>query len=196
MVRLFGFAACVVLIGLLPCCTPAHSPDEPASMGGTGVEAPAPPPAPGPAAETTAETEPEAELAEESPADALTLSHRLDPGACAPGGELEVVVDMNYVGDDPITALAIRQVVPEGWTFIEVTSGIIPAVTPRPDATGTLDFVWITTPDWPNNFSYALRVPEDADGAVSLTGQGIYRASGPELRTTPVSVEVPVEAAP
>ncbi len=177
-----GLTALVLLCLLFPgCARPTPETPETKAPGQDGATAPA-----GPSVK-----QPEPPKKPANPGDALELTHRLSPATYTPGEELEVVVNMNYVGDDPITALAIRQIVPEGWTFVAVTGGIQPAVTPRPDATGTLDFVWITTPDWPNNFSYALRAPVDAQGAVEFQGQGIYRTSGPELRTTPVLIAVP-----
>jgi len=167
-------AAVAVVCGLMPgCAQPATTPETPRSE------------------EAVTPTPPEEAPAPDNPADALKVSHRLSPEAYKPGEEIEVVVDMDYVGDDPITALAIQQVVPAGWEFVAVTGGIQPDVSHRDAELGAMDFVWITTPDWPNNFSYALRPPEDARGDAKLTGQGIYRTSGPELRTTPVEVPIP-----
>lgn len=149
----------------------------------------APGEAPAPAEEKTLETS----APEESPGEAvppnLNVSRSVLEGY-APGETLEIQVTLGYSSSEAVTAMALVETLPPGWTFGEVTGGARPAVVPRSGADGEINFVWVNVPSWPATMHYSINAPANQTGSCFITGYAVYRASGPELNSEPAVTEL------
>lgn len=97
-------------------------------------------------------------------------------GAFTPGGTLEVTVVIRADDSGAISALGLNETVPEGWRYQSRTgeSGQSPAVGPAAGDSGTLEFLWITVPEFPCTFTYTLSVPEGATAPATIEGMVNY----------------------
>ena len=103
-----------------------------------------------------------------------------------PNGDLIVQVTLDSFCGEPVTALAVEETWPAGWTFVSATGAGAsnPNLAPPVGTQGTLQFIWFSPiPTFPCNFSYTVKAPVVVSGPVTVTGQSIARLSGPELRT-------------
>lgn len=100
-----------------------------------------------------------------------------------PGGLYHGVVTMDYTGEEPVTALAIRIRLPEGWQYAGVTGDLRPAVEPAAGAQDELTMVWIQIPEFPATLAYVLDVPESQAGPCVLSVDAVYRTLGGELHS-------------
>lgn len=112
------------------------------------------------------------------------------PDSYVPGASKALVVSMDYIGEDPVTALALRLVLPEGWQYGGVSGALRPAMEPAAGARGELTFVWIQVPAFPAEFECMVDTPAGDAGAVSLTAQAVYRRLGGEERSPAVNMEL------
>ena len=116
----------------------------------------------------------------------LTVSHGLPSGYEA-GAPVEILVEISLgVADGPaITALALIEEIPPGWSFTsmgEFLSGGLPSITPTAGEQGELEFVWITIPNtFPYQFTYILTPAGDQTEPQTLWGQTLYRTTNEEL---------------
>lgn len=170
-----------------PESTPAATVAPPAPGAAPAPEtaaAPADTPAEPKAAEPAADTP-----AAETPADAaapvasggLALATTVSSPAYIPGDVVEVSIQMGYDGADPVTAVGLQAVVPDGWKFEGLSGGATPTIAPDAGKTGVLEFAWIQPPQWPATFTYKLRVPETENAARELSTTAMYRTSGGQL---------------
>ena len=116
----------------------------------------------------------------------LQIAHSVPDDSFTPGQPLEITVGMNCGPDEPVTAMAVVEQLPEGWTFAALGEGDAPAIKPKPGAGGRLDFVWINVPKWPAVFSFSVNVPPDETESQTLSGQALFRLTGPEEQSAPV----------
>jgi hypothetical protein len=103
-----------------------------------------------------------------------------------PGKVVTVEVTLKSFCGEPVTALAVEETWPPGWTYVSSSGvGLVDGTNaPTADAQGTLQFFWFSPiPTFPYTFSYEVRAPVTATGPVTMSGQSISRLSGPELRT-------------
>jgi len=136
-------------------------------------------------------TAPAAPAAPPTPSgEGFSLGRNIAAGGYTPGQPLDVELVMNYGASDPVTAVAIQETLPAGWTFEKVTGGAAPVISRKPGAEGVLSFVWINVPSLPASFTYAARVPDGESGVKQLSGEARYRTSGPEERSAPVVTEL------
>jgi len=105
-----------------------------------------------------------------------------------PGGEVSVTVRLEKEGDAPVRALGMKEVLPSGWSYQAAEGGEQPDLNRQ--SGGTVEFAWITVPAFPFEFSYTLRAADGAAGAQTLTGEVLYRLSGPELSSGMVLSEI------
>ncbi|WP_320178493.1 hypothetical protein [Roseovarius pacificus] len=114
----------------------------------------------------------------------MLLSHAV-PGSYTSGERLEVVVQVDFVDRDGLTAVGVIEQIPHGWTFDgmgNLSTGVTPNIVPQVGASDVLGFAWITVQGaFPSRFSYFLRAAEKGHGAASIVGQGQYRTYGGEL---------------
>lgn len=114
---------------------------------------------------------------------------------------LQVTLRMTKNATPVILALAVRETLPEGWTFNVVesaTSNQIPSIRPAPGDSGQLQFAWINVPSFPFTMTYSIKAPSVEVESVELFGQVEYRASGrPEfsdvVTTTILGPAAPLE---
>jgi len=119
-----------------------------------------------------------------------TLTMRREPAGdanYARGGTVDVTITLEREGTEPIRAVGLQEQLPDGFMFDSLVRGERPDITPQPGTKDTLEFAWINVPEFPAKFTYRLKVAENADGAKQITGQTLYRTSGPELRTKEVA---------
>lgn len=124
--------------------------------------------------------------------EALAIVRSVPKGGYVPGEPLEVAITLTYGRrkSDPVTAIAVVEVLPEGWTFESVSGGAAPTLAPQSGATGEINFIWVTPPAWPATFTYRVHVPENESGTRVLSGLSLYRTSGGEIRTPPAVTEL------
>ncbi len=100
-----------------------------------------------------------------------------------------VAAGVNVAGS--LTAFAIQENIPSGWTYISVDSTPAPAVDgPDPNNPEILNFVWVELPNLSSPFTmtYTLAIPASSTGG-SITGQVLYRTSGGPLTSVPVTTQ-------
>ncbi len=102
-------------------------------------------------------------------------------GIVANGDASDVKVTFTSVGAEPISALALVEALPAGWTF----DGVIdasepPAIAPVQGDSGELNFVWIRPPAFPAHVTYRVRSESGEAGVTRLTGTALYRSTGSE----------------
>ena len=103
----------------------------------------------------------------------------------AAGQPVQLTVRMEYGGSERITALALVEKLPAGWSFQDISEGARPVIVPAKGATGELTFVWVQVPAFPCSMSYTVLPGPNASGAQVIEGQAVYRQFGPELRSDP-----------
>lgn len=102
-----------------------------------------------------------------------------------PGAEITFTVTVSSFCFEPVTALAVVEECPAGWTFVSST-GVSDSggLEPSPGAAGPFEFVFLSPiPTLPYTFTYTVAVPGGDSDAAVVSGQVISRLSGPELRS-------------
>lgn len=120
----------------------------------------------------------------------LRMTRSVTPGGYRSGQALDVIVSLASDGTEKLSALALVERLPKGWSFQEVSGGAKPVIVPAKDATGELTFVWVQVPAFPCTVSYRMVPGPEVAGTQELQGQGVYRQSGPEQRTELVKTMV------
>lgn len=123
--------------------------------------------------------------------DEMTLARAVTQGGiCEAGQTVEVTLTLNYDGGEMITALAIIELLPEGWTLDGWVSGAIPNIVLG--QSDLLQMAWIFVPAMPVTLTYRAKAPAVPVGCQDIRGQVVYRTSGGELRSqaTVTAVEV------
>lgn len=110
-----------------------------------------------------------------------------------PGEAMPVSVAMEYTGQEPVTALALRLALPPGWQFAGVSGDLRPAIEPPAGTRDELTFVWIQIPAFPALFECMLDTPAGAPGPVSISAQAIYRGLAGEMQSPVVETPLAVE---
>ncbi len=113
----------------------------------------------------------------------VRMARSVAPGGYRSGQPLEVIVSLDHDGKDKVTALAVVERLPQGWTFQEVSGGAKPVIMPSKGAAGELTFVWVQVPSFPCTVSYRVVPAPEVTGPQELQGQAVYRQLGPEQRT-------------
>lgn len=119
---------------------------------------------------------------------AITLARSAaNAGVFTPGGTLDITLTMTITAGAPLTALGIRETLPDGWSFVEIVSGANPPPTIQPVGdTGDLEFSWINPPPFPSTFTYRVSVPANASAEEVLSGLALFRTTGTELQSNTV----------
>ncbi len=109
--------------------------------------------------------------------------------------QLTFTVTMELGGDmENVTALAVEETLPAGWTFVGGTpSGSSPNLFPNAGASGTGNFVWFAIPAFPASFTYSVNVPSTMTEPLTLTGLCRFRTSGAELQSNRVDTVIQTE---
>lgn len=115
----------------------------------------------------------------------------------AEGGTVDVTVTMEAAGSGALLSLSLEEALPEGWAF-ETIVGDAPGtllIRPSEGDTGTLGFVWLTPPAYPDDFpaslTYRLRVPAGETGNREIQGLLTYNGETPDdLAAGPVTTHL------
>ena len=108
---------------------------------------------------------------------------------------LTVTVTMNYDGTEgTITALGYEETIPAGFAYISGSASgpNVPAILP-PTPTGTLQFGYIFVPSFPASFTYQVSCPSSICDPEQMVGKILYRTSGPQLESAPVTTIIELE---
>ncbi len=97
-------------------------------------------------------------------------------------GTYEVVVTLTHSAPAALTALALVEALPAGWSFERLVSrGAAPQVRPAAGARGTLEFAWVALPKaWPVTFAYRVGVPLRSPVSKAFAGEAYFREGGGE----------------
>src|SRR5690606_10820304 len=101
---------------------------------------------------TGAEGEGEGEGEEELP----VVLQRSFPGgdSYTPGATRDITVTMQHAGTNPVTAIGLRERLPQGWTFDRLVSGAQPVSVVPQSPDGSTEFLWLSVPAFPFTFTY------------------------------------------
>ena len=121
----------------------------------------------------------------------LTATRSFAPERYTSGDTVDVTVTITHDNPDAITALAVTEDLPAGWTFDQILSTPAPPIAPASGASGTLGFAWLSIPTtWPMVFTYRVHVPADAVGIKSFTGFVSYREMGGSIDVTTPATDI------
>jgi len=105
---------------------------------------------------------------------------------------LQVTVHIRYGGQQPVTALGLVENIPPGWRYRQAAGTALPQILPQAGREGRLEFVWITPPPFPANFTYTLeKTAGKEDSAAAIRGQTVYRRLGGEERSDELATSIP-----
>jgi PKD repeat protein len=128
----------------------------------------------------------------------MLLTRSFPDGATyTPGEPLVVQLLLEYSGSGAVTALAVRETQPFGWTYAGPRPGTSssPPIAPVVGRAGELEFAWVSTPAFPVTLEFAVQPPAGATGAQNLSAVIIYRKGSGELRSNTVTTTVQPAAA-
>ena len=94
------------------------------------------------------------------------------------GANLELTLRVSKSGSEALSALAIRESLPPGWTYAGLTGGVAPLNDPAASNPGTLEFAWYPVPPGLFTLSYsvvAVGSESPAQAMAGLRGTAIYR---------------------
>ncbi|MCC6144553.1 MAG: hypothetical protein IT368_12170, partial [Candidatus Hydrogenedentes bacterium] len=116
------------------------------------------------------------------------------------GDAVEVAVTLERREEIELTALALNETLPAGWTYAGAVNLHGASIQPQVGDGGTLTFIWVVMPEFPVQISYLAQAAADSTGAQLLSGNAVYRTNGSELTTATVDTEIqevePVVEAP
>lgn len=99
----------------------------------------------------------------------------------AADGTVDITLQLEVDGPDPIRALGIEETLPEGWTFKTIVGTDKPDLNPTEGRTGKLEFAWFNIPQFPVSFTY--RADTGGSGPKPVKGEALFRTTGPEFRS-------------
>lgn len=111
--------------------------------------------------------------------------------AYAPGQPLDVEVVLEREGDAPVSAVAVVDSLPPGWTFEGIKGGTAPPIKPAAGTKGNLSFIFIEVPEFPIKFTYTVKPAEDSTGEQAIRGKVAYRSENSPLEGTEVVTAIP-----
>lgn len=184
-----------------PTPVPEAAPAPAAAPAPEAAPVPAPEATPAPEAAEAAMAEQQKKLAEvaeqmrkqeeaKKNAPAVEVARSIAEGGYTAGQPLEVSVTLNYAGTDPVTALALVETLPEGWTFDKVTGGAAPAVAPPAGKTSPVTFIWVQVPEFPATLTYTVNVPATDTGARTIGGKAAFRTTGVQIEGPPTATDI------
>jgi C1A family cysteine protease len=95
---------------------------------------------------------------------------------------VEVTLTLQPSTPAALTSLMVQEKLPPGWQFVELRGRDLPAIAPRPGATGQLEFAWVTLPsEWPATLTYRLARLATAKGDLTIGGRAGFREDGDDI---------------
>lgn len=107
----------------------------------------------------------------------VALTRSIKGAGYTPGQPVTIEVLLEGNGSTPVSAIAVVETAPPGWTFESVEGANVPPIKPAVGAQGNLSFIFIDVPAFPATFTYTLKPPADATGEQQLKGKVAYRAA-------------------
>lgn len=119
---------------------------------------------------------------------AQTATFTSDTNALAAGGgTVTLTATTNY--DDPPGALGWSIELPADWALVSTSGPNVPAISPEPGSSGTLEFAFTTLPAQRAEFTVQVRYPANAATA-RVTSTVLVRGGGKLTTLTPPVVEL------
>ena len=110
-------------------------------------------------------------------ADTPQVTHSADKYVA--GQQLQVTLHIEYSGT--LLSLGAKTVLPTGWTYVNNSlDGDDTPGNALESPAGTVEFIYISVPASPVDFSFLVNVPADATGAKTISTLGLYLPSGAE----------------
>ncbi len=101
---------------------------------------------------------------------------------------LYVTIAFELANSAQVASMGLEEQIPAGWAFAGIAGGVAPAVLPRADASGLLEFSWLPTPLTGGSFTYLLmKTDNSVKKPAAICGEALYRVRG--VRDT---VRIPV----
>ena len=94
-----------------------------------------------------------------------------------PGEEVTITLRLEQYGKGDVSALTLKEQLPEGWMYRGMASGNLPDEYPAGGASGELVFSWNTEPEFPFEISYLAMAPV-SDEVQLFTGVASYPVLG------------------
>lgn len=94
------------------------------------------------------------------------------------GRVLDVTISVEGTQSEDLSALGLREYLPAGWVYLGTAGPSAPALAPKSNTAGTLDFAWFPLPAVPFTFSYQVAFSPEArleSDVESLFGTVVYR---------------------
>jgi len=88
---------------------------------------------------------------------------------------IDVSIEISVSGQEDISSLYVSEVLPEGWTFDSMVTSV--PVNMYSGASRTLELVWIDMPTLPYTLTYRVKVPSNAKGDYTWSGNVKWRAT-------------------
>ncbi|HQM51351.1 MAG TPA: hypothetical protein PLJ71_21935, partial [Candidatus Hydrogenedentes bacterium] len=121
----------------------------------------------------------------------LTIDRAALSDHYVPGGTLDIAVTFSKEGSGTVSALALYETLPAGWTYNSPVSVPGMAFTPASGSSGTLEFFWLGIPSFPATLVYRVNVPGSQSGTATICGYAEYRLGGGPLVTSTVCTPIP-----
>ncbi|MFP4500508.1 MAG: immunoglobulin-like domain-containing protein [Candidatus Hydrogenedentota bacterium] len=122
------------------------------------------------------------------------------PTGYSPGDEFTVTLTVGADCPEDITAFAIEETVPAGWSFVEASGTPAPGNLPAAgeEGPGPYNFVWFEVPAALNDgdpettldLTYTMDVPADDTGEKTISGVVLYRLAGGQLVSDTVNTTI------
>ncbi len=109
----------------------------------------------------------------------------------APGEAIKIDVLLEHEGPAPVSAVAVVESIPPGWTFEGITGGTAPPIKPAQGTKGNLSFIFIEVPPFPIKFTYSLVPAADSSGEQSIKGRVAYRSENMPLEGVEIVTTIP-----
>jgi len=105
----------------------------------------------------------------------LGVSRTISPETFIPVQEMIVTVTFTSACTEDVAALGLVETLPPGWRYFSASGPDLPDVLPDAQASGAVEFIWLSVLEYPASFSYTIRAPLGAAGQYSLSGVAEYR---------------------
>ena len=112
-----------------------------------------------------------------------------DKTSAAAGSEISLTASATYSGTPAAMGWAVT--LPEGWTYVSTAGPDVPAISPQPGATGTIEWAYTDAPAGVAHFRFTVKVAGKA-GDSAIKAKLILRSGGKEQSADAPAVVVSV----
>lgn len=159
---------------------------------GDGSQPPAAPaePAPAPAPEAAAMPAEDHSIPKNIQAN-VSLGRAPKAAGYTPGQSLSFDIVLDSDSKVPVSAIAVVETLPPGWSFESVEGANVPPIKPAAGAKGNISFIFIEVPPLPATFTYTVKAPAEATGEQQFKGKVAYRAENTPFESVELVTAVP-----